>query len=166
MADDTLADPRSTSSGESDGERPPRAIREDGGRDPDDRGGRGPDDRGGRDPDDRGARTLEAIFRTMTSRRRRHILYELRATEVSDVETLATAAAAAERGVSRDAVTDEERDRMRTQVVHADVPLLEEAGCVEYDARSETVRYANPPAALDPLLGICAEIDGETESSR
>lgn len=113
---------------------------------------------GGRRADDRELHTLEAIFRTLASQRRRYILYELRGEEVSDLETLAAAVTAMGAGVSVDEVPPDEVTNTKTQLKHADIPLLEDAGFVEYDARSEAVRYDGPPL-LDPILEICAEVD-------
>jgi hypothetical protein len=42
-----------------------------------------------------------------------------------------------------------ETGRSRVYLHHADLPRLESAGLVDYDTRTETVRYLEPPAVVD-----------------
>lgn len=102
---------------------------------------------------------LEGIFRVLTSQRRRYILYELQEKGTSDLETLATIVTATEQDVSPNKVDTDEVDGMKSQLVHSDIPLLEDAGFVEYDHRSRAVRYSDPPAFLNVLLNLSATVD-------
>src|SRR6056297_3297613 len=72
---------------------------------------------GGQEASTRKPQRLEATFKALASQRRRYVVYELQATGRLELKTLATAIAAMERGVSRNAVTATERDRTRTRLV-------------------------------------------------
>ena len=103
--------------------------------------------------------TLEAVLRAITNYRRRHILYHLREEEVSDLDTVARHVAK----VEEESITEERLEKRAEQelpaLVHSDLPALEDAALVEFDQRSEAVRYCEPPALLDKLLHICEEVD-------
>lgn len=114
---------------------------------------------GGRNSDDIGRKKLERIFQALTSQRRRYILYEMQENEVSDINSLSTTVTAMVEEVPEDKVDTEAVDRMRSQLIHSELPKLANTGFIEYDQRSKAVCYSDPPAVLDTLLRLCANVD-------
>jgi len=51
-------------------------------------------------------------------------------------------------------------DRIATRLHHASLPRLADAGVVEYDARTTTVRYCPHPEVAREMLGRLPERDG------
>ena len=119
---------------------------------------------GGSDAGDGKIQLIEAIFRSLSAQRRRYVLYELRANELCDLEVLATTVTAQTRDVPLGEVDPEDVESTKAQLLHADIPLLADAGFVEYDPRSETLRYSDPPPLLDTVLQLCADIDTPSKS--
>ena len=72
-------------------------------------------------------RKFEALLDALTDRRRRDALYFLRDQEVTDLASLATHLAAIEQNVPVAALRDDEISRVRTDLVHADLPALADA---------------------------------------
>lgn len=148
MSDDTFAnEPGNITSGPSDGSESHRVACD-----------------GGSDAGEGKIQLIEAIFRSLSAQRRRYVLYELRANEMCNLETLTTTVAAQTRDVPLDAVDPEDVESTRAQLLHADIPLLADAGFVEYDPRSETLRYSDPPPLLDTFLQLCVDIDTPSTS--
>lgn len=81
---------------------------------------------------------LDAIFDLLSNEHRRHILYHFHeqpqavATVDELVRHLRTQFDAREAG---------DTDRLRIQLLHSHLPKLESHGILEYNERSETVRY-------------------------
>lgn len=109
-----------------------------------------------------GVTTLEVIFESLTSPRRRFVLYYLRDHEIATVEELARHIVAWEENVHPDEVGSDRRERVETQLLHTHLPKLADATFVEYDPRSRTVRYTEPPALLDTVLELLARLEGES----
>ena len=102
---------------------------------------------------------LEALLEALTSRRRRYALYYLRDQEVTDLDSLATHLASVEGNVATAALSDEAITRVKTELVHTELPALADARLIEYDPRSEVIRYSAPPAPLEAFLRLSARID-------
>lgn len=106
-----------------------------------------------------GTITLDRILDSLTRPRRRFVLYYLQDHEIATVEELARQIAAHEANVSPEAVTDADRDRIASQLTHSHLPNLADATIVEYDPRSRTVRYREPPALLETILRLLARLE-------
>lgn len=101
--------------------------------------------------------SLDLIFELLSNRRRRYTLYYLHeqpdgvATleEVLDaVMTRQQRLSETESDANADAETDHEQRRQQVQLElqHTHLPKLEDAGILEHDQRSETVRYWSQPS--------------------
>ncbi|SIR67065.1 hypothetical protein SAMN05421809_1880 [Natronorubrum daqingense] len=55
-------------------------------------------------------------------------------------------------------------DAVHTALVHGTLPKLAGAGIVEYDTRSQMVRYRRCYTELPPLLAACATLEGVSVS--
>lgn len=108
---------------------------------------------------DTGREKLDNVLRALLDRRRRYALYFLAENEVSDVEELATHVAAMEENTAPDTISSGRIEQVQISLVHADLPLLEENGFVEFDRRSDTIRYSYPPDLLEEMLDLCSEFD-------
>ena len=101
-----------------------------------------------------GARQDE-LHRALADDRRRLVLRHLASTDddVATVDDLVEEVVAEEdRGV--------DRERVAVAIHHGALPHLDDAGLVEYDSRSQTVRYRETPQAeraLDLVGGAGAE---------
>lgn len=88
---------------------------------------------------------LTTVFELLASSRRRYALYRMHASETGVVEmddlVVHVAKLEADRGDARDEPGDVHRNRVRIALGHNHVPRLVEAGLVEYDRRSRTLRY-------------------------
>ncbi|WP_255167416.1 DUF7344 domain-containing protein [Natrononativus amylolyticus] len=90
------------------------------------------------------APSLDVVFDTLADRRRRYALYYLH--DVSD--GVATIDDVSSYIVARENSEHDPADHRRhvmTALRHVHVPKLEDLGVVEYDSRSETVRYWSQP---------------------
>lgn len=96
---------------------------------------------------------IDTVFRVLADRNRRAILRYLhtRSTDMTSIDDLAHHLAT---------VNDSFRDHHQSKALlhHAVLPTLEEAGAVEYDGRSETVRYREDPV-LNEVLDRIDELD-------
>ncbi|MFC6718879.1 hypothetical protein ACFQGT_14650 [Natrialbaceae archaeon GCM10025810] len=91
------------------------------------------------------APSLDVVFDLLANRRRRYALYYLydRPDGVSSLDDLVDGVLTYE--VIEGDVEDH-RTTVRTSLQHVHLPKLEDAGIVEYDPRSETVRYWTQPS--------------------
>ncbi|WP_408957752.1 hypothetical protein [Natrinema sp. 74] len=107
---------------------------------------------------DGGKRKLETLLAVLANRRRRYALYYLRENEVADIDELARWLT--ETGENPQTSANEDRfGRAKTALIHTSLPRLREAGCIEYDRRSGTVRYRRPSQSLAALLEVCSELE-------
>ena len=93
--------------------------------------------------------SLDTIFEILANRRRRHVLYYLyeQPDGVATLEELSGVVESIEAETQTDANDDDERrERIKTELHHAHLPKLEDAGVIEHDRRSETVRYWTQPS--------------------
>ena len=84
------------------------------------------------------AAELDSLFEVLASSQRRRLLAHLVETD-DDVATLPELAELLADG-------DDDRERATIRLHHTHLPKLEDEGIVEYDARSETVRYRGSAA--------------------
>ena len=115
---------------------------------------------------DGGVFTLEAVLSCLTSPRRRSLLYYLQEHETATVDELARQMVARETEQPPEDVPPEQYERALLMLHHHHLPALADALFVDYDPRSKTVRYSNPPAALDAFLRLAAEIEDDSDSSK
>jgi len=101
--------------------------------------------------------SLDDVFGLLAERRRRFALHALLDVDqgATDCETLTRTVA------TREARADEEeyalpelRDRVTRALHHVHLPKLDDAGVVDYDARSRTVRYWGHPVVEEYLLHV------------
>jgi hypothetical protein len=106
-----------------------------------------------------GITTLEEVFRCLRKRRRRFVLYYLQDEEVATVHELAQEIAAWENEIPREQVDDDQQERIAVSLSHTHLPQLADSLFVEYDRRSNTVRYTEPPALLDEVLQLLKRLE-------
>lgn len=111
----------------------------------------------GEDRSDRASEILEVL----TDRERRSVLYHLQEETVADVDDVARTVAAATADVPPDGVDERERSRVHDRLVHLHLPKMVDAGLVEWDRRSGTVRYAHPPDVLSAILRLVGGVEPE-----
>lgn len=107
--------------------------------------------------------SLDAVLRCLLKRRRRQTLYYLQRNQVATVDELAARLLASEREHSSEAVDSDRKEEIAAELVHVHLPHLAEAKAIEFDQRSRTVRYSEPPALVAELLDVLARIEGDRE---
>ncbi len=85
---------------------------------------------------------LDELFRVLADGQRRRLLAYLDRTEDDVAAFSELVEHAADESV---AVSNEDRERVAVNLHHNHLPKLEDANLVEYDPRSETVRYRGGP---------------------
>ncbi|WP_049920853.1 DUF7344 domain-containing protein [Halopiger djelfimassiliensis] len=95
--------------------------------------------------------SLDLVFDLLSNRRRRYALYVLyeQPDGVATVEELTDDIVSFERqysGAESETGIDDRKQRIRTELQHVHLPKLEDAGMLEHDQRSETVRYWTQPS--------------------
>lgn len=108
---------------------------------------------------DGGVTSLEVVFDCLTHPKRRVMLYYLQHHEIVTVNELARHVAGWDAGVPPDEVDPEHRDGIASELVHSHLPKLRDASFIEYDQRSKTIRYTDPPELLAEVLRLLAELD-------
>lgn len=110
------------------------------------------------------APSLDLIFALLANQRRRYALYYLftQSNGVAAADAIASAVCTLEERVTGQTVS---QAQVRTALQHVHFPKLEEAGVVEYDPRSETVRYWDTPSVEEWLEhAYYLEITADTRS--
>ncbi|WP_436345469.1 DUF7344 domain-containing protein [Natronorubrum sp. FCH18a] len=102
---------------------------------------------------------VDRLLGILAAQRRRYALYYLREHDVATVDELARLVSEELEDASASTDTDDRVDETRLALRHVDLPKLTAVGIVEYDYRSETVRYRQPSARFATLLESCAEIE-------
>jgi len=101
----------------------------------------------GMTPRDRGltAPMIDDVFELLTDWRRRAVVLHFAHGDASTatLDTLATAVA--QRGVDRDGITVASVSAVRTDLVEVHLPRMDEKGVLDFDERSESVRYWGQP---------------------
>ncbi|WP_132057491.1 DUF7344 domain-containing protein [Halorussus amylolyticus] len=95
------------------------------------------------------ATELDALFECLASRQRRLVLTHLVETD-DGIATFSNLI----RHVLGEGTRDEDRERLAVRLHHVHLPKLDDHGFVEYDARSETVRYRGGPAVTEWIRSI------------
>lgn len=97
--------------------------------------------------------SFDALFDLLAARRRRYALYVLVGTDdgLADVETLADEVAVWEARTGEATVTESLRRTIVDELREVHLPRLADADVVEYDARSDVVRYWRQPTLEEYL---------------
>ncbi len=96
--------------------------------------------------------SLDLVFDLLSNQRRRYILYYLNDQQDAAVTVSELVDVVAEHEHRPDGSVsdpDEERDRIKMDIQHVHLPKLEDAGLIEHDQRSETVRYWTQPSVQE-----------------
>lgn len=104
--------------------------------------------------------TVDTVCDVLSNEYRRTVLYHLEASSNGE----STIDSLAERVVAVD-TEYENRDRAVTRLYHTTLPMLEDVGLVEYDVRSDSVRYRSDPL-FELFLSLSAEIEDPTVSGQ
>lgn len=108
---------------------------------------------------DGGDSSIDEVLKILRNRRRRAIFYYLREHEVATVDELAAHLAALETETPVGEGCVDLCERIELELVHTALPTLAGSHFIEYDSRSSTVRYADPPEHLQLLLGFLERFD-------
>lgn len=97
--------------------------------------------------------SFDTLFDLLAERRRRYALYALTGTEdgLAEVETLADEVAMWEARTDDEKLTEELRREIADELREVHLPRLADAEIVDYDARSDTVRYWRQPTLEEYL---------------
>jgi len=99
--------------------------------------------------------SLDVVFDLLSNSRRRYALYYLndQSDGVATLETLTENVIAFEQqtGATDEGHTTDRHASVRTELTHTHLPKLEDAGILEHDRRSETVRYWRQPSVEEWL---------------
>ncbi|MFC4550029.1 MULTISPECIES: DUF7344 domain-containing protein [Halorussus] len=94
--------------------------------------------------------SLDALFGLLANRRRRYVLYCLSDAGETDLSTDRVAEAVLERERDWDDAPDaagrNREDAIRTELHHEHLPRLADAGLIDYDSETRTVRNWNDPS--------------------
>lgn len=114
----------------------------------------------GSDASDGQELSTEAIFETLSSRRRRYALHYLAQTEeVVTVRKLSEQLAAWENRVDRRMVTPKQRKRVYTALHQTHLPTMDRLGVVAYDRNRGTITMTDHLEALDVYLDVVSQDD-------
>jgi hypothetical protein len=109
---------------------------------------------------DGGWEPLDVIFDVLTNHRRRFAFYYLQEQGgVGDVDSLVNQVLSWEQNQPIEVISGEEHDRVKAEFYHSHLPKLEESRLIEFDQRSETIRYADPPTILTRLLQLTKRLE-------
>ena len=97
--------------------------------------------------------SLDAIFSALADETRRHVLQYFRSSSetVTPVEDLIAYT------LAQDGAPDDP-ERIAVKFHHATLPMLDDAGFLEYDARSDYVRYRENPQ-VEEVLRLVTETE-------
>ncbi|WP_435178209.1 DUF7344 domain-containing protein [Halorussus sp. AFM4] len=97
--------------------------------------------------------SFDTLFDLLAERRRRYALYTLVGTDdgLAEVETLADEVALWEARDGDDPVTDSRRQDIAVELRQTHLPRLAEEDIVEFDPRSDVVRYWRQPTLEEYL---------------
>lgn len=108
---------------------------------------------------DGGNEQVDRLLDALGTYRRRCVLYHLMKNDPAEIEEVARAVAAMERGRPPDDVSAEVRDTVKTDLYHNTLPKLANLNVIEYDQRSETVCYQHPPPHIEEFLALTRKLD-------
>jgi DNA-binding transcriptional ArsR family regulator len=101
----------------------------------------------------------DRLYRALAARRRRRVLYVLLVQEESTVGELATLLAGWGATESGTMATPDDRERIVDDLESVHLPVLADAGMVDYDREREAVRLA--PLAPSVTELICQSVETE-----
>ena len=114
---------------------------------------------------DGGAEAITTILDALTHRRRRHILYYLHDSSVPvEADELARQVLAWETNTTVDDVTDEECERVVSDLYHNHLPKLADASVIKYDQRTLTARLVDHAELPTTVLKTIKRIEEETDT--
>ncbi|WP_425499786.1 DUF7344 domain-containing protein [Natrinema caseinilyticum] len=102
---------------------------------------------------------MDRLLTSIAGHRRRYVLYYVVQNEITTIDRLAEHVASASNDVPKRRLTEEQFEETRAGLTHSALPQLREAGIVDYDARSGTVRYRQQSQILSRLLRVCADFE-------
>lgn len=97
---------------------------------------------------------LDDTLRVLADERRRDMLYMLEESD-SDSFTYSEVIEAVWNGGDD---SEDYSNQLKIEMTHVHLPKMEEKGVLEYDERSEIIRY-DPDEELRELLGVVEELD-------
>ena len=108
---------------------------------------------------DGGSLPLSQVFRALSDRQRRYVLYYLRDHDQAEVDDIAIQLVAWEQDIPTNKVSTEDVQPVKSSLVHSHLPSLAEDGFIEYDSRSGAVCYSYPSNLLDKVVEFAATIE-------
>lgn len=108
---------------------------------------------------DGGDQPIDRILEALATPRRRYTCYHLQESDTADLDDLAQAVAAMEKGRSPDEIRSEVIDDVKADLYHHALPKLSALDVIEYDSRSKMVRYRHPPDHFEQFLDIARDHD-------
>lgn len=108
---------------------------------------------------DGGKVAIDDVLGILANANRRAVFYYLREHEVASVEELAHHIAAQCEASTSEESRDSEVEHVTLDLVHNTLPKLADSQFIEYDSRSQTVRYSQPPALLEAVLRFLARFE-------
>jgi len=94
--------------------------------------------------------SLDAVFKLLSSQRRRHVLHCLRERDAPvELSHLAEAVAGREKGVPPAEVSEDEARQIHLFFYHTHVPKLKDANVVRYDREADTVALSMDAKLLE-----------------
>lgn len=103
--------------------------------------------------------SLDPIFATLKSQRRRYLMYYLHQQGELAIDELVELIAASENGGDRATVTDDEQEKVYVNLIHTHLPQLDGAGIIEYDDTTRRVRLEEGISHLRPHLDEAAKVE-------
>lgn len=103
--------------------------------------------------------SLDTIFATLKSQRRRYIVYYLHQQGELAVDELAELIAASENGGNCATVTDDEQETVEVGLIHTHLPKLAGADIIEYNDTTQRVRLEEDRPYLRPYLDEAAQVE-------
>ncbi|WP_058366566.1 DUF7344 domain-containing protein, partial [Haloparvum sedimenti] len=111
-----------------------------------------PDDGPEATADEASLLTDDRFFTSLASARRRRLLVLLSDEESRPIDELATLLAGWDATEKRPMTNAAERDRIRVDLRHVHLPMLDEVGLVDYDRENEEVAPVPLPDLIDTLV--------------
>lgn len=106
----------------------------------------------------------DQFYRALASSHRRHLLYCLLETEERTVEELASVLSGWEATAAGTLYTAADRSEVRLQLLHNHLPQLDDAGLIEYDPNSGTVRLRSLQPRPTDIIRQSVEAEQSVES--
>lgn len=97
--------------------------------------------------------STDTALRVLADRRRRQLLRYL--AESDSTATLDHLVTALDEPTGGATAPDATREQLGAELQHVHLPMLQDAGLVEYDARTDTIRY-HPTDLVEDLLQVCS----------